>query len=204
MRAAYFRWLTGALVGASISRLGAAVRAQTTYSREFWPEIDLHHRFADRMTDMIGLVDTSRDRDSGPAYQGELGAVLDHRFLDWFSARIGYRHASALDGGSFREDRLLTEQTFRMALPPRVTIDFRTREDLRWPDTGYSMRFRRVARHRAVLRAPGRSRGLKFRRRCGRADTAHLVLNRAQERKTTFARLLLIAALAALPGVADA
>ena len=72
------------------------------------------------------------------------------------------------------------------------------------PDRRINLSAGRVARHRAVLRAPGRFRGLELRRRCGRADTAHLVLNRAQERKTTFARLLLIAALAALPGVADA
>src|SRR5262249_34387358 len=42
----------------------------------------------------------------------------------------------------FFEDRLLAEQTFRVFLTDRMTADFRTREDFRWLNTGYSMRFR--------------------------------------------------------------
>jgi hypothetical protein len=119
----------------------AAANAQTSQAYEFWPEINLIYRFDDR-NKVIAMGSTSRDRDSNTAYQGEIGAAFDHRFTDFFSARVGYRHANALDGSSFREDRLLAEQTFRLHLPAQVTVDFRTREDLRWLDTGYSMRFR--------------------------------------------------------------
>lgn len=116
-------------------------QAQTSQAYEFWPEIDLIYRFDDR-NKVIVLGDTARNRDSGTAYQGEVGASFDHRFTDFFSVRVGYRHANALDGSSFHEDRLLTEQTFRVRLPAAVMVDFRTREDFRWLDTGYSMRFR--------------------------------------------------------------
>lgn len=36
----------------------------------------------------------------------------------------------------------MLEQTFRVAFPAKVMVDFRTREDFRWLDSGYSMRFR--------------------------------------------------------------
>ncbi|HEY6982702.1 DUF2490 domain-containing protein [Reyranella sp.] len=115
--------------------------AQTTYSDDFWPEIDLHVRL-DEATQVIGMVTYNRDQDSGQVYQAEGGAVVEHRFADWFYGRIGYRHANATDGGPFVENRLLTEQTFRIRLPGKVSIDARTREDFRWLNTGYSMRFR--------------------------------------------------------------
>jgi len=116
-------------------------RAQTSYNNEFWPEIDLHHWFSPQ-TQVIIMGSTNRDRDSGSAYQAEFGATFEHRFTDWFSGRIGYRQGNGLDGSDFHENRLLTEQTFRMRLPAQVMVDFRTREDFRWLNTGYSMRFR--------------------------------------------------------------
>lgn len=116
-------------------------RAQTSYSREIWPEIDLVYHLNDR-DKFIGLFDYSRNRDSGVNYQAEAGLTFEHKFTDFVWARIGYRHGTATNGGDFEEDRLLLEQTFRVALPALVMVDFRTREDFRWLNTGYSMRFR--------------------------------------------------------------
>jgi hypothetical protein len=126
-----------------VATLGSnpVAHAQGTQSYEFWPEINLIYRLDDR-TKLIGLADTARNRDSGTSYQAEVGGAVDHRFTDVISGRIGYRHAWATDGGSFREDRLLTEQTFRVPLPSKVMVDFRTREDFRWLDTGFSFRAR--------------------------------------------------------------
>ncbi len=131
-------WLTIAI---AIASLATNAHAQNAQNYEFWPEIDLVYRFDDR-TKIIGLVDKNDDRDSATAIQGEIGLTLDRQFTDVISGRIGYRHAHALDGGAFREDRLLAEQTFRVPLPARVMVDFRTREDLRWLDTGFSARLR--------------------------------------------------------------
>jgi hypothetical protein len=129
------------LLAVAFLLLGTRVEAQPTYNYEFWPEIDLHHWFGPN-TQIIVMGSTNRDRDSGSAYQGEFGATVEHRFTDWFRGRIGYRHGNALDGSGFYENRLLTEQTFRMRLPAEVIVGFRTREDFRWLNTGYSMRFR--------------------------------------------------------------
>jgi len=117
------------------------VHAQTSYSREVWPEIDLVYHLNDR-DKFIGLFDYNQKRDSGSSYQAETGLTFEHKFTDFVWARIGYRHANATNGGDFEENRLLLEQTFRVALPALVMVDFRTREDFRWLNTGYSMRFR--------------------------------------------------------------
>lgn len=116
-------------------------RAQTTYSSEFWPELDVHYRLDER-TQLIGMTTYNRERDSGASYQAEVGAVLEHRFADWFFGRVGYRHGQATDGSPFVEDRMLLEQTFRLFLPSKVSVDFRTREDFRWLNTGFSVRLR--------------------------------------------------------------
>ncbi len=101
----------------------------------------MHYRIDER-TRLIGMLSYNHYRDSGAAYQTEFGAVGEYRFTDWFSGRIGYRHGQATDGGSFFEDRLLLEQTIRVFLPSKVTVDFRTRGDFRWLNSGFSVRLR--------------------------------------------------------------
>lgn len=120
---------------------GFGAHGQTSYSVEAWPEIDLLYRFDDR-NKLIGLFDQNRDGDSRGAYQAEVGVTFEHQFTNSFWGRIGYRHANAINGGAFEENRLLLEQTFRVPLPALVKADFRTREDLRWLNTGFSARLR--------------------------------------------------------------
>ena len=129
------------LLALAIAVAGSGAQAQTTYGNEFWPDLQLEHRFDDR-TKAIVLGSYNRDRDSGSVYQAEVGYTLDHRFTDFFSGRVGYRHGFATDGSDFYENRVLAEQSFRMALPSLVMIDFRTREDFRWLNTGFSVRLR--------------------------------------------------------------
>ena len=119
----------------------ASAHAQGTQAHELWPELQLEYRLDDR-TKVIGMASYNRDRDSGSVYQAETGLSFDHRFTDVISGRIGYRHGFATDGGDFYENRLLAEQTFRMVLPALVIVDFRTREDFRWLNTGFSVRLR--------------------------------------------------------------
>lgn len=129
------------LLATSIAAIGTTALAQDSESSQFWPEIDIVYRF-DKSTKIIGLADTNSDRDSGTTLQGEVGVALDHQFTDVISGRMGYRRARALDGSAFYEDRLLAEQTFRVFLPALVMVDFRTREDFRWLNTGFSGRLR--------------------------------------------------------------
>jgi len=57
-------------------------------------------------------------------------------------AHAGYRHGAATDGSAFNENRLLAEQTFRLHLPSKVIADYRTREDFRRLNSGFSVRLR--------------------------------------------------------------
>lgn len=137
-----FNWLLGFLLCPTIWGVSAfAAHGQTTYSVDAWPELDLVYRIDDR-NKLIGLFDQSRDRDSGGTYQTEVGVTFEHQFTNSVWGRIGYRHANATDGSAFWENRLLLEQTFRVPLPARIMADFRTREDLRWLNTGFSARLR--------------------------------------------------------------
>lgn len=118
----------------------AAARAGET--AESWPELQFHKWFNDHQSRLIFMTSVSRDRDSGPSYQAEVGLTAEHRFADWFSGRVGYRHGNATDGSAFWEHRLLTEQTFHLPIGIGFSADFRTREDFRWQDSGFSVRLR--------------------------------------------------------------
>jgi hypothetical protein len=110
-------------------------------SNEAWPEVQYHHWFDDR-TRAIVMTAVSRDLSSESSYQAEEGLTVEHRFTSYFLGRIGYRHGGATDGGPYNENRMLLEQTFRLYLPSKVIAEFRTREDFRWLDAGFSMRLR--------------------------------------------------------------
>lgn len=137
--------------GSGLSRLSSVVLAALLALRapvalaqevnEFWPELQYHHWFDDR-TRAIAMTAVSRDLAAASSYQAEEGLTLEHRFADFFLGRIGYRHGGATDGDPFNENRLLVEQTFRLHLPSKVIAEYRTREDFRWLDTGFSMRLR--------------------------------------------------------------
>lgn len=119
---------------------GGAARGEEHH--EFWPELQFHKWFNERQSRAIFMLSVSRDRDTGTSYQAEAGLTFEHHFTDWFWGRLGYRHGNSTEGGPFQENRLLAEQIFRMPLGFGFSADFRTREDFRWLNTGFSMRLR--------------------------------------------------------------
>lgn len=120
--------------------MASAAHAQETL--EFWPELQFHKWFDDRQSRVIAMMSVNRDRDSGSSYQAEVGLTYEHHFTSWFWGRIGYRHGNATDGGPYQENRLLAEQIFRTPLGWGFSADFRTREEFRWRDSGFSVRLR--------------------------------------------------------------
>ena len=131
----------GALLALTLpmTLLASEVCAQS--STQFWPELQLHYSVDDR-TKVIAMVAGTTEGDGNGLYEGQVGLSVDHRFDSIISGRLGYRHGFAMDGGSFREDRLLLEQYLRFNLPLAVGLEFRTRGEMRWLDTGTSARFR--------------------------------------------------------------
>ena len=135
------RLLAPALAGvAPLLLLAAAADAQERH--ELWPELQFHKWFNEHQSRAIFMLSVNRDRDSGSATQAEAGLTFEHHFTDWFWGRIGYRHGNAADGGPFEENRLLTEQIFNVPLGFGFSAAFRTREDFRWLNDGFSIRLR--------------------------------------------------------------
>jgi len=135
--------MTGRSIVIAAAMLAASTgMAQGGETHEFWPELQFHKWFNERESRAIFMMSHSRDRDSNATYQAEVGLTLEHHFRDWLWGRLGYRHANSTDGGPFQENRLLAEQIFRMPLGFGFSADFRTREDFRWLNTGFSMRLR--------------------------------------------------------------
>lgn len=119
-----------------------AESANAGETHEFWPELQFHKWFDERRSRAIFMMSHSRDRDSGSSYQAEAGLTLEHHFTDAIWGRIGYRHGNSTNGGPFYENRLLAEQIFRIPQGFGFSADFRTREDFRWLDSGFSVRLR--------------------------------------------------------------
>jgi len=116
------------------------VRAED--ANEFWPEVQLHYWFDDHRSRAIAMASVSRNRDSDTSFQAGQGLTFEHRFTDYFAGRLGYRHGAATDGGAFTENRALAEQTFRLDLALKVIAEYRTREEFRWLNSGFSVRLR--------------------------------------------------------------
>jgi len=129
-----------ALPGVALLLMAAAANAEEHH--EFWPELQFHKWFNDHRSRAILMMSVNRDRDSGSSTQAEVGLTFEHHFTEWFWGRAGYRHGNATDGGPFSENRLLTEQISNMPLGFGFSAAFRTREDFRWLNTGFSVRLR--------------------------------------------------------------
>ncbi len=131
------------VVGATlVLMVGVVCPALAEDANDFWPEIQLQHWFNDHQSRVIALAASGRNRDTDATYQAEQGLLFEHQFASYFLGRVGYEHVSGTDGSAFTEQRALLEQTFRLYLPAQVITEYRTREDLRWLNTGFSARLR--------------------------------------------------------------
>ena len=104
--------------------------------------MQFHYWFNDHRSRVIALVASGRNRDTDAAYQAEQGLQVEHQFESFLLGRVGYEHVVATDGGPFFENRALLDQTFRLHLPLQLIVDNRFREELRWLNTGFSVRLR--------------------------------------------------------------
>jgi len=122
--------------------LASPGRAQQTdqTTRQFWPEIDVYLPINEKFRAFLtGRVRTGIDNDQRPTWQ--IGAHLDYFWRKRWTLRAGYRYAfPSRDQGS--EKRILTEQTFSQPLPNRFVFHDRIRQEYRWLNHDFSMRFR--------------------------------------------------------------
>ena len=68
-----------AFAALALALIAADVRAQTTTSNEFWPELDTWIKLDDA-TRLLLTTDAKRDRDSGDRVDSDIAAYVDYRF----------------------------------------------------------------------------------------------------------------------------
>jgi len=140
-------------------------KAQESDTRnEFWPEIDVYINVKPKVrVYLIGT--TSKFVEDGEirnaqGFQAQIGAHVDYIPTDHLILRMGYRYGTSVGdtGESFKEHRLLTEQTLRKLLPGDLLLSDRNREDFRFVDGDFSFRYRnRVTIEREVHLFRGRT-----------------------------------------------
>lgn len=133
-----------ALVLAAMAVAASAVVAQTESDtrKEWWPETQILVRTSPK-TRLFFDVNRSQERESRADAEIQLGVHADYIPTEsvWF--RVGYRYGRSLGSeGTFREHRILTEQTFKATLPGRIVVSDRNRQDFRFVRGDYSFRYR--------------------------------------------------------------
>jgi Protein of unknown function (DUF2490) len=109
---------------------------------EFWPEVDL---FINLNPDwrLFFLASMSQERETNIDNEGQVGAHVDYFFNKYLVFRTGYRYGFSLqEDEPFQEQRIIFEQTVRVPLPWKILLTDRNRQDLRWVDGSFSVRYR--------------------------------------------------------------
>jgi hypothetical protein len=142
-----------------------AARAQEpTTRRELWPEIDVYINVKPKVRlYLLGTVSKSVE-DGEPrnaqGYEAQIGVHVDYIPNKHLILRTGYRYGTSVgsNGDPFKEHRLLTEQTLRQLLPGDLLLSDRNREDFRFVNGDFSLRYRnRVTLEREFHLLKGRT-----------------------------------------------
>jgi Protein of unknown function (DUF2490) len=134
-----------------------SAKAQTT-NNEVWPEIDVYVNVKPKIR-LYFMGTTSRAVEDGElfnskAFEAQIGAHVDYIPNKHIVLRTGYRFGTSLGDASstYKENRLLTEQTLRKMLPGSLLLSDRNREDFRFIEGDFSFRYRnRVTIEREFL-----------------------------------------------------
>jgi hypothetical protein len=142
-----------------------AARAQdSTTRKEFWPEIDVYITVKPKVRlYLAGTVSKSVEDGelrNAQGYESQIGVHVDYIPNKHVILRTGYRYGTSVgaNSDSFKEHRIVTEQTLRQLLPGDVLLSDRNREDFRFVNGDFSFRYRnRVTLEREVHVLRGRS-----------------------------------------------
>lgn len=121
--------------------------AQEPASRnEFWPEVNAYFHLKPKLrVFLLGTVSKAVEDGelfNAAAFEAQIGAHIDFIPNKHLVLRTGYRYGWSLGDDSYREHRLLTEQTLRKMLPGELLLSDRNREDFRFVKGDFSFRYR--------------------------------------------------------------
>jgi hypothetical protein len=108
--------------------IAAGVTAQTT-TQEFWPELDVFWRTAERQRTFLELSDAVEQE--GSKREATVGLYQDYLSLPAGYLRGGYRYTFSTRDASYRESRLVGEATFAAYSSRPARLVNRTRLELR-------------------------------------------------------------------------
>lgn len=127
--------------------LCAAVHGQETAEsrKEIWPEVNLFFPLNERFR-LVAAAGSEKQGETRDGFEGHAGVYLDCFFRERITLRAGYRYNFALgESDPFSEHRIFLDQTFHKPLPRAFVLSDRNRQELRWRDGDFSMRFRNRA-----------------------------------------------------------
>jgi hypothetical protein len=118
----------------------AAAPAGAQTSSELWPELDVYWTPAKHQRTMLELSRSS-EREAAKQ-QATVGLYQDYLQLPSGYLRAGYRYTFSTNDASYRESRIVTEVTERVAGATSWRLVERTRAELRWVNGDYNWRLR--------------------------------------------------------------
>jgi Protein of unknown function (DUF2490) len=128
--------LLGCLGGKAVAQDGPETRD------ELWPEVDLFVML-NPVWRLFFLANITQERETNIDNEGQVGANVDYFFNKYLIFRTGYRYGFSLqDDEPFQEQRILFEQTIRLAIPWKILMRDRNRQELRWVNGTFSVRYR--------------------------------------------------------------
>lgn len=124
-----------------------AVAQETGETRkEIWPEVDLFFPLNERFR-LVLAAGSEKASETKEGLEAQAGAYVDCFFRDRITLRAGYRYGFALgDNDPFSEHRVVLDQTFHKPLQSKFVFTDRNRQELRWINGDFSLRFRNRAK----------------------------------------------------------
>ena len=110
--------------------------------KQIWPEVDVYVSLNEKFR-LFFLALTTKAQETRDNTEGQVGAHLDYHVNSRITLRAGYRHGFSLGGSDpFKEHKIVLDQTLRQPLPLEVLLSDRNRQELRWVNGNFSVRYR--------------------------------------------------------------
>jgi hypothetical protein len=131
------------LVLSVVCTITVAAQESSETRDEFWPEVDFFVQVSPKVR-LFFLATVTRAEETGKAFEGQVGANVDYFLSKNIIFRTGYRYGTSLGDSDdpYNENRIIFEQTFRFPIPAGFLLSDRNRQDLRWVNDQFSVRYR--------------------------------------------------------------
>jgi hypothetical protein len=124
------------MLASCVARAASAQQA----TNELWPELDVYWTPAQHQRTLLELSSSSERE--GPKKQSTIGLYQDYLQLPRGYLRVGYRFTFSNRDASYRESRIVTEATQRVAGDSTWRLVERSRVEFRWVNSEYDWRLR--------------------------------------------------------------